>query len=148
MRLTPVLAFLALLPGCAWVTEADMDRRTPELDNDGDGVAAFEDCNDADAAVSPLLDETWYNGVDNDCDGRDDYDQDEDGFVATGYDGLATPGVEGSGGLPGGDCDDGARASARSNPTPGTTAWTRTATAWTTMTRTATASCSARTSER
>ena len=106
MRLTPVLAFLALLPGCAWVTEADMDRRTPELDNDGDGVAAFEDCDDTDAAVSPLLDETWYNGVDNNCDGKDDYDQDEDGFVATGYDGLATNGAAGSGALPGGDCDD------------------------------------------
>jgi hypothetical protein len=107
MRLSLPLV-LALLPGCAWVTEADIERRTPELDNDGDGVPAYEDCNDADATVSPLLPEVWYNGTDNDCDGKDDYDQDEDGFVASGYDGRATVGAEGSGGLPGGDCDDNA----------------------------------------
>jgi hypothetical protein len=105
MRLSLPLV-LALLPGCAWVTEADIDRRTPELDNDGDGVPAFEDCNDADATVSPVLPEVWYNGVDNNCDGKDDYDQDEDGFVGTGYDARPTEGVEGSGTLPGGDCDD------------------------------------------
>ena len=47
-------------------------------DNDGDGVAASEDCNDDDAAVFPGADELC-NGVDDDCDG----DTDEDALDAT-----------------------------------------------------------------
>ncbi|MCK6525099.1 putative metal-binding motif-containing protein [Myxococcota bacterium] len=34
----------------------------------------------APAEVYPGADETWYDGVDQDCDGEDDFDQDGDGF--------------------------------------------------------------------
>ncbi len=51
-------------------------------DLDGDGVLAGQgDCNDLDPAVNGFADEIWYDGVDQDCDGNDD-DQDQDGYPA------------------------------------------------------------------
>lgn len=38
------------------------------------------DCDDTEAGVHPGVSEIWYDGVDQNCDGRDD-DQDLDGFV-------------------------------------------------------------------
>ncbi len=71
-------------------------------DNDGDGYGSTAtgggDCADADPTVSPGAEELWYDGVDSNCDGADDYDQDGDGFlvgvdcndtVATTYPGAA-----------------------------------------------------------
>jgi hypothetical protein len=37
------------------------------------------DCNDEAAGINPSATENWYDGVDSDCDGADDYDQDGDG---------------------------------------------------------------------
>lgn len=37
------------------------------------------DCNDGNALVNPAAAEVWYNGVDDRCDGGNDYDQDGDG---------------------------------------------------------------------
>ncbi len=83
-------------------------------DADGDGHNAEfcggDDCDDTNPAAYPGAPEVWYDGVDEDCAGGDDYDQDADG-----YDSAAdTPDGAGSG-LPG-DCDD-------TNPTayPGAT---------------------------
>ena len=50
------------------------------------------DCDDTDAEAWPGNTETWYDGVDGDCDGADDYDQDGDGDYPTDYGGT--------------DCDD------------------------------------------
>lgn len=61
-------------------------------DDDGDGYDVFDDCDDTDASVNPGETETWYNGVDNACDGGSDYDQDGDGFESDAYGGE--------------DCDD------------------------------------------
>ncbi len=94
------------LAACTWVTDKDVKDRLSLVDDDGDGYAAAEDCNDADEAVHPDAVETWYDGVDQDCAGDDDYDSDKDGFVGDAYVGLGTGGVEGSGALPGGDCND------------------------------------------
>ncbi len=68
------------------------------LDEDGDGFAAegagtleaceqpsgtselLGDCDDGDASVYPGADDEWYDGVDSNCDGAPDYDQDGDGY--------------------------------------------------------------------
>ncbi|MES2640422.1 MAG: MopE-related protein [Myxococcota bacterium] len=62
------------------------------VDADGDGWGVDDDCDDDNASVNPGSDEVWYDGLDQDCDGRSDYDQDGDGYLAN---------VEG-----GDDCDD------------------------------------------
>ncbi|MFZ5479850.1 MAG: MopE-related protein, partial [Myxococcota bacterium] len=58
-----------------------VDDGTVLVDDDGDGFTEVDgDCDDADAAVNPDATETWYDGVDDDCDGNDD-DRDGDGFA-------------------------------------------------------------------
>ena len=53
------------------------------LDLDADGVTPDQgDCDDLNAEVFPTALETWYDGVDQDCDG-DDVDQDGDGHGAS-----------------------------------------------------------------
>ncbi|MFN7145468.1 MAG: MopE-related protein, partial [Myxococcota bacterium] len=58
-----------------------------QIDADTDGVGSIEsggtDCDDANPAAYPGADEIWYDGVDQDCDGADDYDRDADGSVYT-----------------------------------------------------------------
>jgi hypothetical protein len=61
-----------LLSGCL--------QRPPALDQDGDGYAIPEDCDDNAAEFHPGAEEIWYDGADQDCDGWSDYDQDGDGF--------------------------------------------------------------------
>jgi hypothetical protein len=56
-------------------------------DADGDGhmtsdADGGDDCDDDDATVYPGADEIWYDGVDENCDGLNDYDQDADGYDA------------------------------------------------------------------
>lgn len=78
------------------------------LDQDGDGWGGEEivacaqpsegieqggDCDDGDPSVFPGAEETWYDGVDGNCDGADDYDADGDGYA------VDVPAEE--------DCDDG-----------------------------------------
>jgi hypothetical protein len=60
-------------------------------DGDNDGFATTADCNDAVAAIHPGAPEVFGNGVDEDCNGRDDVNRDVDG------DGFPVPV----------DCDDG-----------------------------------------
>lgn len=65
---------------------------TSPADADGDGYAADVDCDDGDPSVNPEASETWYDGVDGDCKGDDDFDQDGDGDRAAAHGGT--------------DCDD------------------------------------------
>lgn len=64
----------------------------PAGDADADGFDASADCDDADASVHPGATETWYDGVNQDCTGASDYDQDGDGVEAADHGGA--------------DCDD------------------------------------------
>lgn len=76
-------------------TDTDTDTGTGPTgpaDADADGYTAAIDCDDNDPRVYPGAAETWYDGVDQDCDGLSDFDQDGDGFD------------DASGG--GADCDD------------------------------------------
>ena len=73
----------------------------------GSGSLPTGDCDDTNSTINPGAADTWYDGVDQDCDESDDYDADADGYVPDAYSGLATGGVTGSGALPAGDCDDG-----------------------------------------
>ena len=92
-----MLTLLALV-GCIWVDQTEyIDMRDGLLDGDADGFQSLaeggNDCDDTDPAVHPGATETWYDGVDSDCAGDDDYDRDGDGAAAQAYGG--------------GDCDDG-----------------------------------------
>ncbi len=63
-----------------------------QADLDGDGYVHGRDCDDRRAGVNEHATETYYDGIDANCDQLDDYDQDGDGFRAIGFGG--------------GDCDD------------------------------------------
>jgi hypothetical protein len=62
------------LAGCTWITSAELDTRlTPSACAEGVAEGAA-------AGVA----ETWYDGIDDDCDGNDG-DQDGDGYYAAAY---------------------------------------------------------------
>ena len=81
-----------------WHRDADADGYGDPLTTDIDCnqpsgyVSDSTDCDDGDAAVNPAATEIWYDGIDQDCSGGSDYDQDGDGQDAVAYGGV--------------DCDD------------------------------------------
>ena len=78
------------------------------VDEDNDNWPDDIDCDDNDPAVYPGAPDQAYDGIDSDCQWNDDYDLDEDGYVADKHVGLPTvPDPHGlHGDLPGGDCND------------------------------------------
>lgn len=68
------------------------DTGEPPIDDDADGFAAELDCDDLDPTVYPGAADTAYDGIDSNCDGANDFDQDLDGFDSADFGGA--------------DCDD------------------------------------------
>jgi hypothetical protein len=60
-------------------------QKPPGLDQDGDGYAFPEDCDDDDDGIHPGAEDTWYDGADQNCDGHSDFDQDGDGHDDSTY---------------------------------------------------------------
>ena len=87
--------------------DSNCDERN-DYDKDGDGYVLDEytdvsgftggDCDDEDASIHPDTEDIWYDGVDSNCDGADDFDQDNDGFISEEHAELSPLTV--------GDCDD------------------------------------------
>ncbi len=86
----------ATYPGATeeWYDGDDQDcSGDDDYDQDGDGFQTewWEpdssdgggDCNDANPDVYPGAPDEWYDNVDSNCDGRDDWDQDNDGYKTT-----------------------------------------------------------------
>ncbi len=71
-------------------------------DADADGFdlldAGGTDCDDTDPDVNPAATEVWYDGIDTDCDGWSDYDQDRDSYESDAFNDDPADG--------GGDCQD------------------------------------------
>lgn len=77
-----------------WYTDADgdgygdPDSSTRACDQPAGTVSNRKDCDDGDASVNPEATESWYDGVDQDCDEASDYDVDGDGYESETYGGL------------------------------------------------------------
>ena len=74
-------------------TPGEMNPTCPAIEDvDGDGFDNTSDCDDSDPEVNPVATEIWYDGIDQNCNGDSDYDQDGDGEDSSDYSGT--------------DCDD------------------------------------------
>ena len=83
MRRLPLLLLLSACAGGDGIKLGDDTAAAVVGDSDGDGFAALdaggEDCDDADPYAYPGAAEVWYDGIDQDCAGGSDFDQDLDG---------------------------------------------------------------------
>ena len=60
---------------------------SPEVITVSNGVLDFEISG---LDIHPDADEQYYDGIDQNCDGTNDFDQDEDGYVPELFDGIAS----------------------------------------------------------
>ena len=87
-----LLLSLVLTTGCRSDKDVEDTAPAPLADDDNDGFTEDVDCDDLDASVNPDATEIWYDGVDSDCRGDSDLDQDGDGEITMEFGGN--------------DCDD------------------------------------------
>lgn len=77
----PVGEYLAQMGGAGFTVEPTTWDVVPDIDADGDGWASAVDCDDTDATRYPCGPEVTGDGVDDNCDGKDDEpDRDRDGL--------------------------------------------------------------------
>ena len=117
MRITSSVLFVLALVGCTRDVgdTADTSEVLLNIDGDGDGVFAGEDCDDSDASVFPDADEIC-NGIDDNCDNQVDndpidattYTEDADGDGFGGEGGATAKACEKPSGYAASadDCDD------------------------------------------
>ena len=68
--------------------DGNIDEGTDAFDDDGDGFSENQgDCDDNNNTINPEASDVWYDGVDSDCAGDDDFDQDGDGDPSSSYSG-------------------------------------------------------------
>jgi len=84
------VVLLSLATACIFVSEAEyLEKEAALQDADGDGFVSTayggNDCDDRNPTIYPGAADTWYDGVDTDCAGNDDYDADGDGSGASSY---------------------------------------------------------------
>ena len=71
---------VATVTTALWPYGINVDLSTVE-----DPFATFFDCDDNDDTINPDAVEVWYNGVDENCDNKSDYDRDGDGYDSREY---------------------------------------------------------------
>ena len=112
------MLYFVLFFSCVFVSETDYSDRLEALVPEGcsfileyvDGEGVISTPEGALDYVLTLKDialdaeDLPYDGIDQNCDGKDDFDIDGDGFVPNQYEGIVTTGVDST--LPAGDCDD------------------------------------------
>ena len=113
--------FSACIPDVDEFDEVDMPSELADIDGDGWSIEdgdCWEDSTQprlvegalphtfTSADIYPGALDVWYDGIDSNCDKMDDFDQDADGFVPDEYEGIETVGVDGTGLLNAGDCED------------------------------------------
>lgn len=79
-----LFCFLSLFFHCTLSSSTSVvdDTASQDIsDQDQDGVPTEEDCNDEDASISPLSEDSSIDGIDQNCDGIDGPDADQDGLV-------------------------------------------------------------------
>jgi hypothetical protein len=80
-------------PGCAALDSVTACMADADADDYGDalpavaGVDTGTDCDDSAASINPGASETWYDGVDQDCDSASDFDADGDDHDSDGHSG-------------------------------------------------------------
>jgi hypothetical protein len=62
----------------------------PSVDADGDGFNMCLDCDEMDNTINPDAEEVYYDGIDSNCDGMNDFDMDMDGDTSMEHDGSCS----------------------------------------------------------